>query len=668
MLNYIDHEEEIRKRLREEWPEFPEEVVVKPEAIRSIRTDKKFTQKRVEDLTGISQSMLSRYESEDPTYRSIVAVYALSMCLGVGIGDIAEVPLSVSGRLTNNELDLCIAQLEKVAYVKTLAKPGEDDVDLRSFYYRTHITHKIKDDVISQEATSLAVFEGKPSIVQGTAGQGKSILLRYLTLQTLAEHKTIPIFLELRQLRGRTIREEILERLHLLKLDVDDKRLDHLLEIGSIALLLDAFDELQVNARANVLRELEKMHERYDAVQIVISSRPQAGLTMQHWLKVFDVATLTPCDVDQVVRLYAGKKEAVNILRHLGSSSVSIVGLLLSPLMVLLLVLHFRYTEYVPHSTVAFYKDLLHVLLRRHNISEEGPKRTITSGIEEQQLRKFFQAFCFVCERDFSDADIHRADMEDAAAKALDLAHVDASATRVLDDIVSITNLVIEEGGFCRFIHKSVKEYYGAAFIAAASLENAGRFYLSMRTKWYRWQGELQFLKFIDRNRCAKLFLIPDLESARPFTEAKLLSEFSVVSVSGILKSSKPLTLAIGESPLYCMKEREFTVKIKSLRQLESFMSPKLVEYIRNELEQSIVGNERKSASGQVVLDRGKAIGQLGNPHWNVLELAQSLNGKLIERTSQKTLRVMANELNQNLSQLVAEITDDLDRGSEFEV
>lgn len=650
MLHHIYDEETIKDRLRQLLgPKYPDKVLIRPRDIRELRNEKKFTQAYVERETGISQSNLSRYESEEPTYRNTVAVYSLATLLGVELSRITRLPLHISGGWSVEEQNHFASQLESVAMVKTLAKPGED-ADLRSFYHPTSLRHVVDEEEVSHEFDSLEDFDGRPALIQGVAGQGKSIFLRYLALQTLGSMKTMPILVELRQLRNQSITQAILYRLQQLKCEVDEQRLDYLLETGALALLLDGFDELSVDARSRILSEIEELRDRFEHVQIVITSRPQTGVAMLSWVKVYEMSPLSQKEISKVVELYAGNEEATNILERLRSASVSINGLLTTPLMVLLLVVHFRYSRSVPTSTIAFYKDLLDVLLRRHNLTEAGFKREIESGLDTLELRHFFQSLCFICERDFSDEDIHRSDLEDAAIRALKAVGLNASAIAAVDDVAKVTNLIVEEGGFCRFIHKSVKEFYASAFIAAASDNNAQKFYERLSRKWRSWKGEISFLSEIDRNRCIRWFLLPDLERAKPFSGENLFLSYPAITISDLKREKKRLVV-MAECQSFCMPENMVLEIGNRTHELSSFFEGDLLKYVLASLNDNSTDNPR------VKIDRRSVIDSVGLPDW--------------DEPSPEFLMpfsAIAKQLDERHSSFIKELTEDDMRSSEFEI
>lgn len=81
--------------------------------------------------------------------------------------------------------------------VKTIWQT-EKEVDLSTFYHPSKVLVKNKRVAIHQIAD--LEYEGN-ILLEGTVGQGKSILLRYLASTDFCLNRRIPVFIELRRLR-----------------------------------------------------------------------------------------------------------------------------------------------------------------------------------------------------------------------------------------------------------------------------------------------------------------------------------------------------------------------------------------------------------------------------------------------------------------------------------
>lgn len=148
-------------------------------------------------------------------------------------------------------------KIENIKKVKTIYK-GDEAIDLNLFYYPPYINSDkgyIKAETI--EDISLKNF-----VIEGVAGQGKSILLRYLTYREYQGEKRIPIFIELRKLNEKAeILSHIKEAISSWVFSVSDELLNWVLKSGKIVLLLDGFDELKEKDVSNVIKDLESISQ-----------------------------------------------------------------------------------------------------------------------------------------------------------------------------------------------------------------------------------------------------------------------------------------------------------------------------------------------------------------------------------------------------------------------
>jgi len=100
--------------------------------------------------------------------------------------------------------------------------------------------------------------------------------------------------------------------------------------------------------------------------------------------------------------------------------------------------------------------------------------------------------------------------LEAHVKNAFEAVRITEDASNYIDDIVRITCLLLKDGEEYRFIHKSVQEYYSAAFIAHSAEPIARQFYdyLLLNINYLvNWSQEIEFLSEIDRFRVSKYFL-----------------------------------------------------------------------------------------------------------------------------------------------------------------
>lgn len=400
------------------------------------------------------------------------------------------------------------SKLRGVRMVKTIWQIDKE-VDLADFYYPSRIlvgdTRRVINDLDDFP------YSGN-IIVQGTVGQGKSILFRYLTSRELARGRAIPLFVELRRIKdNHTLASHLVGELLSLGLEADQELLFFLAREGKLILFLDAFDEVKESHRAQLIDEIEHLSRRHEKLRIVISSRPNSGIANSPLFRVFPLAALQRDEYEEVIqRMAKPPSVAAKIIDGVKKAGQAVRQILDTPLMVALLVFRFNVDQSIPENTVAFYYDLFDLLLRRHDRSKAGYIRPRKSGAGDAKLHDVFNATCYLTRKaDLSAFSFSQ--LQGFVKEAIQVVDGDLDGATILQDIIDITCLVLEEGGECKFLHRSVQEFHAACFIKTRPEEMAIKFYQSMPRRWSQWQGELRFLEQIDRYRLLKYFGIAEM-------------------------------------------------------------------------------------------------------------------------------------------------------------
>lgn len=183
-----------------------------------------------------------------------------------------------------------------VTKVKTLWNI-EKEVSLYDFYYPSSIEFS---EGITKAVSGIRDFGGTGNfVIQGIAGQGKSIFLRYLTgqeLHTKFSAGRIPIFVELRRVRTDfDLNSLIIQALERYKLPATTEAWKTLAASGRLTLLLDAFDEVDPQLASRTVLEIESLTDLYrDQLQILVTSRPDADIQKCASFRVVKLAPLSP--------------------------------------------------------------------------------------------------------------------------------------------------------------------------------------------------------------------------------------------------------------------------------------------------------------------------------------------------------------------------------------
>ena len=416
---------------------------------------------------------------------------------------------SLQRKIKKLKTDEVYLKASKISKVKTIWQMSKE-VDLNTFYHPTSIVAENSNITV----TGLKSFpENCKVVIQGTAGQGKSILLRYIASEELKHGTVLPIFVELRKISEKNSLENlIIDGFKQLGLKVASDELDPILETGRCILLLDAFDELGSNKVQDTITSIESWCCKFHNLPIIVSSRPEGAIQSSAHFSVFNIKQLESPDFKPLLmKLFDSDKEKVQaILTSINGNSIQ--TLVSTPLLLTLLAIHYVEEGEVPQSLAGFYEKLFHIMCSRHDSSKPGYVREFYSKLNKDDLNNVFNVFCFECARkEYTSLSFEEA--KNLAEKAIkQIGNSDESATLFLDDIVKVTCLLLKEGHQLHFIHRSIMEFHAAKCISKMPENVKAKFYHHALDTFPKYKQELEFLSSLDNLMYIEFYKIPLFE------------------------------------------------------------------------------------------------------------------------------------------------------------
>lgn len=415
----------------------------------------------------------------------------------------------------NNSRNIKSLASKVAAYeqIKTIWQ-REKKVKLSSFYYPSKVTFQTG---ITKQITSLKDLPTTGGVViQGTVGQGKSVFLRYLCIKELSSQTSgrIPVFVELRKLDASfTLEQAIFSTLECLGFEVTEELFEFYAESGKLVILLDGFDEIDESQVGNVITKLEVWSQKYPRLQFIVTSRPGGEIQKSNCFSVLQLAPLTHDDHRPfLVKIGVKGKTLDDLLAAIERSPVEIKGFLTTPLLLTLLVLVYQAEGAIPNELPEFFKLLFTTVFSRHDRSKPAFNRKHKSNLNERRLERLFEAFCYSILRRKYSVVLKAEQFEDAFLDALKFTGEQCELEGFRHDIVKVACLLQEDGLYTTFVHKSLLDYFPAAFIRNCTDEQAERIYGAIMMHWKAWIQVLQFLSHIDQYRFARYFAIPEIE------------------------------------------------------------------------------------------------------------------------------------------------------------
>jgi hypothetical protein len=400
----------------------------------------------------------------------------------------------------------------------------DKEVKLSSFYYPSKVTFNTG---LTKTISGLSDLPTIGSLViQGTVGQGKSVFLRYLCIQELKNNASgrIPVLIELRKLDEKyDLEAAVFSTLKNLGFEISSDLFEYYAESRKLVILLDGFDELNEKTALKTITQLEAWAIEYPSLQIIITSRPGAEIQKSNHFSIVRLTPLTPADHKPFIAKIGVKGEKLeNLILAINDSPLEIRSLLTTPLLLTLLVLVYQVENSIPSELPEFFKLLFVTVFSRHDGTKPAFTRTHKSGLNERKLELLFSSFCFAAKRrqytpSLTESEFNTA-FDDGARFLKDKCPIEGFR----HDIVKVACLLQEDGLMLSFVHKSLLDYFSAAFISTRTEKQAKQIYASIRRGTMGWRPTLQFLQHIDRYRYARDFAIPELQRELDYLAAQL--------------------------------------------------------------------------------------------------------------------------------------------------
>lgn len=434
--------------------------------------------------------------------------------------------------------------LLKVESVKTIWSPEKETL-LSEFYYPSKIMSLEAAKIIRGIDTIDALPSGNV-IIQGSVGQGKSILMRHLASSAMRDEvsTSIPIFLEFRSLTTkRTLLQAIQKFLESVGVVYSDETFTYLAESGRLVVLLDGFDELAEECVVDTIQEIEYMQTRYPETKLIVSSRPRNEIQKIGGFSCVNLMSLNSADYDPFLkRLHLTPAKRVELIAAIDDSPSHISGIIQTPLMLTLVVMVYQSERVIPPTLAEFFESLFQVVFSKHDRLKAGFYRKHHSGLSERNLQRLFDTFCFMVIQGGFGRTLKDTEFNTTFDHSLEYAEdCICNVEDFKKDIVKVACLMLEEGlDLTTFLHRSILDFHASAFIKNSPADVAKLFYDSVSGVGYkRWRSVLSFLESTDSYRYSRDYILPGLPAVLQELDDLLLLR-SDSALLDFLKSRHP--------------------------------------------------------------------------------------------------------------------------------
>lgn len=316
------------------------------------------------------------------------------------------------------------------------------------------------------------------AIIIGTGGLGKSMMMRHLMLNAIANFddlKCFPVFVPLKDFdeTADSLFEYVYSKIGVFDDGLSKEQFELMLTHGLCLLLLDGLDEINAGSVKRFERELEVLTDKYSGNMFILSSRPFQSFVSYDRFSLLRLMPFNPRQAMQLVdRLEFRPDEPAIKVKFLVALEKTLFrthrSFTENPLLLTIMLLTFEQYAEVPLKMHVFYREAFEVLAKRHDASKGAYKRALRTGLSVDAFADYFAELCF---RSYNDEKFEMTAEEfDGYFNQLNARSVandkKTTAGDFREDLCSNLCLMYVEGNSYHFTHRSFQEYFCALFFS----------------------------------------------------------------------------------------------------------------------------------------------------------------------------------------------------------
>jgi len=422
---------------------------------------------------------------------------------------------------------------KRCSQTKTLLY-ADKAIDLRTIYTSLNLSSG-STNISDEKLIKSAIIKPRNIVISGTAGCGKSMMMKSFVLKTIASNQyKLPVFYEFRNInhkKEKPLIDNIWDFLSLSTSEFTKDRFLDALKNGKCVFVLDGFDEIDEDTVKKVELQLRELYDKYPKNTYIVSSRPDAHLNASTKMDVFHVQPMTKKQTNNLiskVQYDPSIKQAFldELNDGLYEEHEEFVS---TPLLATMMLLTYSQFANIPEKIHLFYSQVFEVLYKRHDISKEGYyQRDFKTGMPMDDFSSLFEYFSLssYIKKSFN---FSKKDALEYAAGAIEYCEAEVSKVDFIDDLMKAVCLLVQDGNRITYSHRSFQEYFSALFIAGQSLD---KHYLGLIEKIQSRKSTdsvLYILFGMQRERFEKLFikkLVTDCISGLKTDSHKVFDKF----------------------------------------------------------------------------------------------------------------------------------------------
>lgn len=422
---------------------------------------------------------------------------------------------------TNKFLEYINRSYQKYSILNTLVFHNRKHL-LKDLYIPLEIIQESNRDVkfVIDSFDRNLIPSLKKVLIIDTAGMGKSTLMKRIFLSIIESNEGIPILIELRRLsKTKDIIDEIIEQLNPINENFEKEFILDLINRGDFIFLFDGYDEIPIEERQEITKNIQDFISKAGNNQFVMTSRPEGSLSSFGNFIKFRVRPLIKNEAFALIRKYDDSNiVADSLIQKIESSQIeSINEFLTNPLLVSLLFTAFEYKQKIPFKKHIFYRQVFDALFESHDLTKgESFYREKFSKLDSEEFHKNLRFMGYICltknKIEFTKDEL----IELVKQAKIFTKGTEFKESDFIKDLTNTVPLFTIDGLYYKWAHKSLQEYFAAQFIYLDVKDNQKDILL----KLYNHSQSSRFYNLFD------LYYSIDSKSFRQILVHSFLNEF----------------------------------------------------------------------------------------------------------------------------------------------
>jgi hypothetical protein len=409
--------------------------------------------------------------------------------------------------------------IEKYKYTKTILYKYEP-VLIEDFYVDLDL--ELNNKIIKTQRVENLVEINNNLIITGVAGSGKSTLMKYLFLDSIKNEAGIPIFIEIRNIK-KDIFNDLFEILKEYNFPQDIDLFKKILKSGKFIVFLDGIDEVSPDIRDKISNEIIYMRDSFSNNIYIVTSRPNEKYVS--WVNFAELKIL-PLNKEKA-QLLIRKLDYENSIKDKFLNNFDIIfknhqSFATNPLLLTLMLMTYAEYSVIPTKVSLLYEQIFEMLYSRHDATKFGYTRKHYSNLSQYEFKKIISFFSL---ESYLDEKIRftKEEINGYLRRAKEILEIEFDQDQYLKDLIESVCLLIHEGFYYTFTHRTFQEYHTSFFIMNAE-SNLRKKLLEIAFKRVSYDRTLDLAFEMNRDIFENEFLIPKLYKIKEDTKYEKLN------------------------------------------------------------------------------------------------------------------------------------------------